>query len=187
MKSHLFYTFLVIFIATAVVTLLGVTNVIEVRDGYLTGLVTAFLIELSGAVIAIFKSANFFAPDQTGITAEEELRASIRKLDSAFGYLQDRQRAQEVRMRSSLLALQNLAPTPRNDIMVLVSMIEQHKGVIPPDVTKEAIGTIADVLEANVRIGAVEKTALVTLCKSLPSELAGSAERLLEILKSKSA
>ena len=58
MKAHLFYTFLAIFVATSVVTLLGVTNVIAVREGHLTALITAFLVELAGAVIAIFKGRN---------------------------------------------------------------------------------------------------------------------------------
>ena len=60
MKKHLFYTFLAIFVATAVVTLLGVTGVIHVSDGPLTALITAFLVESAGAVVAIFRKADFF-------------------------------------------------------------------------------------------------------------------------------
>jgi hypothetical protein len=84
LKAHLFYTFLVIFAATSVVTLLGVTSVITIREGYLTALVTAFLIELAGAVIAIFKGADFFASEKNQIAAEEDIRSSIRKLDTAL-------------------------------------------------------------------------------------------------------
>jgi hypothetical protein len=60
MKRHLFYTFLGIFIATSVVTLLGVTGIIHIVDGYLWPLVAAFLIELAGAVVAVFSRAEFF-------------------------------------------------------------------------------------------------------------------------------
>jgi len=60
MKRHLFYTFLWIFAATCVVTLLGVMGVLHISDGYLNALFTAFIIELGGAVIAIFKGAKFF-------------------------------------------------------------------------------------------------------------------------------
>jgi len=64
MKKHLFYTFLVIFVATAIVTLLGVTGVVRVPSGYLTALITAFLVESAGAVVAIFRGADFFSEDE---------------------------------------------------------------------------------------------------------------------------
>ena len=63
MKRHLFYTFLVIFVATATVTLLGITGVITISSGYLTALVTAFLVELAAAVIALFTRTDFYADD----------------------------------------------------------------------------------------------------------------------------
>ena len=187
MKTHLFYTFLAIFAATAIVTLLGVTNVIVIREGYLTALVSAFLIELAGAVIAIFRSAKFFAPEKSGITAEDDLRGSIRKLDAAFGFLHDRQRAQEIHFHARLLALPHLPPTPRTDIMVLISLIERRDEKIPPEVIAEALGAIANVLEAKIHIGSGEKAHLVTLCKSLPAELAGPAERVLHALQTTNA
>ena len=187
MKTHLFYTFLVIFAATSVVTLLGVTSVITIREGYLTALVSAFLIELAGAVIAIFKSADFFASEKNQITAEEDIRSSIRKLDAAFGYLDDRLKAQAIHFQSRLLASQHVTPTPRTDIMVLSSQIEANVGKIHPDVIKEALGAIADVLETKVHIGSGEKATLVSLCKSLPTEFAGPSSRVLHALESKNA
>ena len=187
MKAHLFYTFLVIFAATSIVTLLGVTSVITIREGYLTALVGAFLIELAGAVIAIFKSADFFASDKNQITAEEDIQNSIRKLDTAFGYLDDRLKAQAIHFQSRLLASRHLAPTPRTDIMVLISQIETNVGKIHPDVIKEALGAIADVLEAEVHIGSSERATLVSLCKSLPTEFAGLSSRVLHVLESKNA
>lgn len=60
MKKHLFYTFLAIFSATALVTLLGVTNVFNISDNYLKYLVTAFLVELAGALVAVFWKTEFF-------------------------------------------------------------------------------------------------------------------------------
>jgi hypothetical protein len=72
LKAHLFYRLLVLLDAISLVTLLGVTNVIAIRNGHLTVLVTFCLIELEGTVIAIFKSANFLAPEKTPITAEED-------------------------------------------------------------------------------------------------------------------
>jgi len=84
MKSHLFYTFLLIFAATAIVTLLGVTNVIQIQEGYLTALVSAFLLELTGAVIAIFKSANFFEGDHKPLNAGRRNFYSV-KVENYFG------------------------------------------------------------------------------------------------------
>ena len=60
-KAHLFYTFLAIFAVTAVITLLGITGTISIRDQYLAPLFGAFLIELTGAVIALYRRADFFS------------------------------------------------------------------------------------------------------------------------------
>lgn len=187
MKTHLFYTFLVIFAATSVVTLLGVTSVITIREGYLTALVSAFLIELAGAVIAIFKSADFFASEKSQITTEEKIWTSIRKLDTAFGYLDDTLKAQAIHFQSRLLASPHVTPTPRTEIMVLAHQIEKNVGKIHPDVIKEALGAIADVLEADVHIGSHENATLVSLCASLPKEFAGVSSRLLKLVEAKNA
>jgi len=187
LKAHLFYTFLVIFAATSVITLLGVTSVITIREGYLTALISAFLIELAGAVIAIFKGADFFASEKDQITAEEDIRNSIRKLDTAIGYLHDSVKTQAIHFQSRLLASQHLTPTPRTDIMALAHQIETSVGKIHPDAINEALGAIADVLEAKVHIGRSERATLVSLCKTLPTEFSGATSRLLQALESQNA
>lgn len=63
MKEALFYTFLGIFVVTAIVTLLGVTNKITIKDRFLNALFASLLIELVVAMIALFKSADFFGDD----------------------------------------------------------------------------------------------------------------------------
>lgn len=69
MKKHLFYTFLGVFVVTAIVTLFGVTGVITIKEEYLKPLVYAFLIESAGAVIALFRAAKFFDKEtSTSIT-----------------------------------------------------------------------------------------------------------------------
>jgi hypothetical protein len=60
MKKHLFYTFLWTFGATALVTLLGIAGVLQIPSGILISLVGAFLLELAGAVIYVFRKADFF-------------------------------------------------------------------------------------------------------------------------------
>jgi len=71
--------------------------------------------------------------------------------------------------------------------MVLISLIERRDEKIPAEVIAEALDAIASVLEAKIHIGSGEKAHLVTLCKSLPTELAGSAERVLHALQSQTA
>lgn len=66
MKRHLFYTFLLIFIATSVITLLGIVDVVEIKDEYLSKLIVAFLIELSGGVVFVYKQADFFGNMNNG-------------------------------------------------------------------------------------------------------------------------
>src|ERR1041385_3460502 len=58
-RSVLFVTFVAIFVATAALTLLGITNVIPIRDGYLNTLFTSLILETVGAVIALFRSTSF--------------------------------------------------------------------------------------------------------------------------------
>lgn len=60
MKEALFYSFLIIFVATAIVTLLGLTGHIKIRQGYLKILVTSLILEIVVSVIALYKSTDFF-------------------------------------------------------------------------------------------------------------------------------
>ena len=87
MKGHLFYTFLVIFAATAVVTLLGVSGYLTIAEGYLTPLMTAFLVELAAAVVAIFRKASFF--EDEGKASREELERVTRKHSEALEQLKN--------------------------------------------------------------------------------------------------
>jgi hypothetical protein len=83
----LFVTFIVIFIATAVITLLGITEVIEIKSGYLTALVAAFLVELAGAVVAMYKQAPFFVSKSK--TISESVRATVEGFDQLSDQIKD--------------------------------------------------------------------------------------------------
>jgi hypothetical protein len=65
----LFYTFLIIFVVTSAVTLLGVLGIVPIREAYLNALLGAFLIELAGAVVALFKRTDFFAVKDSASSA----------------------------------------------------------------------------------------------------------------------
>lgn len=84
MKKHLFYTFLGIFVATAIVTLLGITKVLIIDDKYLMPLVTALLIELVGAVVAMYKGTNFFDDENKdeGKVFREEIKPKTDSQDN---------------------------------------------------------------------------------------------------------
>src|SRR5690242_18436038 len=64
LKQSLFYTFLIIFAATALVTLLGITQIRRVDRRYLNVLFTSLLVALAGAVIALYKRTDFFGEEK---------------------------------------------------------------------------------------------------------------------------
>jgi hypothetical protein len=76
--NALFYTFLVIFALTAIATLLGVLRVVPIDPKQLNWLLGAFLIELAGAVITLFRGAPFFG-ESSPVTAS--LASSIAVID----------------------------------------------------------------------------------------------------------
>lgn len=57
-KNILFFTLLILFVVTAVITLLGITGKIHIEDKYLMALSTAFLVELAAAVYGWSKHGN---------------------------------------------------------------------------------------------------------------------------------
>ena len=68
MVYTLFYVFLAIFVATATVTLLGITKRINIDKEYLKPLFTALILEVVGAVIALFAAADFFGDSAASFT-----------------------------------------------------------------------------------------------------------------------
>lgn len=60
MRQVFFYTVLLIFVSTAVVTLLGLVGAVEINEKYFTALVGTFLLETGGAILMLFKKTDFF-------------------------------------------------------------------------------------------------------------------------------
>ncbi len=60
MINYLFFTFLGIFVATAVVALLGITKRVNIDEKYLKPLFASLILEVVSAVIFLFVGANFF-------------------------------------------------------------------------------------------------------------------------------
>jgi hypothetical protein len=75
MRKHLFYTFLAVFIGTALVTLAGVAGVISIDPGILQALVGVLLLEVAFAIIALFKKTDFA---ETPMTPQDAELAALR-------------------------------------------------------------------------------------------------------------
>ncbi|UCE58518.1 MAG: hypothetical protein JSU63_13870 [Phycisphaerales bacterium] len=66
MKPALFYSFLIIFILTAILTLAGVAGYVQIRETYLDALFASLLLELVAAVVTLFVKARFFDRPESG-------------------------------------------------------------------------------------------------------------------------
>ncbi len=85
----LFWIFVAIFSATAIITLLGITNVINIKANFLNALFTALILEVVAAVIIVFQSFDFNekpATDLNEIIAEANLTGQMlpRQTPEAF-------------------------------------------------------------------------------------------------------
>jgi hypothetical protein len=61
MKTALFAVFLALFLATGVITLLGLINKVHIEKQYLSKLFFALILELTGAVLYLFAETDFYA------------------------------------------------------------------------------------------------------------------------------
>lgn len=63
MEQHiLFWIFIGIFAISAAITLLGITNVLKIRDKYLNALFTALILEVVAVVLLLFRNTDYFNP-----------------------------------------------------------------------------------------------------------------------------
>ncbi|EAR09261.1 hypothetical protein [Reinekea blandensis] len=75
MKLALFSVVLLLFFATGVVTLLGIIKRLDIERKYLNALFSAFLLELTAAVLILFSSTDFFA--ESGLTPQESAQIAV--------------------------------------------------------------------------------------------------------------
>ncbi len=92
-KNVLFYTFIAIFVLTALVTLLGVLGAVTIERSYLNALVGAFLIELGGSVVILFRKTDFSDMSDDGLMASLDQSAQI--IDRISGQILDVVRGQQ--------------------------------------------------------------------------------------------
>lgn len=89
MVYTLFYVFLAIFVATATVTLLGITKRINIDKEYLKPLFTALILEVVGAVIALFAAADFFGDSASSFTRTLPIEVRSDSSDVALAKISD--------------------------------------------------------------------------------------------------
>ncbi|WP_050464600.1 hypothetical protein [Herbaspirillum autotrophicum] len=119
MKEHLFYVFLFIFSATALLTLAGIAKWIRIDDFYLKRLCGVLLLELSVAVTGTYSRTDFFAaptltaapsaPSAPSATAAANPRGLIPHLQTPRALL-DYLRAEEAK-RPALENIHNAVAT----------------------------------------------------------------------------
>lgn len=59
-RTVLFMVVILVFVATATLTLLGISGALDIPESYLKPLVVALLVETAGAVLAAFKAGQLF-------------------------------------------------------------------------------------------------------------------------------
>ena len=62
-QQVLFWIFVAIFTVTAILTFLGITNVLKIHKNYLTAMFSALILEVVAAVVLVFQSFNYAGPD----------------------------------------------------------------------------------------------------------------------------
>jgi hypothetical protein len=72
MKQALYWTFLSVFGATALVTLLGITGLLTIDKEYLSKLFYLLILEVIATVITLFKRTTFFG-DQLALDSAKSL------------------------------------------------------------------------------------------------------------------
>lgn len=69
-RAILFYAVIAIFVATAVITLLGVINVVAIDDKYLNALFGVLIVELAASVVGLFKATDWFGQNEESAVAD---------------------------------------------------------------------------------------------------------------------
>jgi hypothetical protein len=90
-------------------------------------------------------------------------------------------------LSASIFKSTHTEKTPRTDFMVLLTHIQHDIGKVSPEVLNIALSAILEHLENPKYVDSLKnRTSLLALVESLPSESAGEAQRLREILARKS-
>ena len=125
-QAVLFWIFVAIFTATAVITLLGITNVIKINQNFLTALFSALILEVIAAVILVFNSFNFNEEEKPihfrEILHQAGLMGPINTRDTASFI------AQKIKENQSLSPLQNEKDSLNEELDALMEKLKACEG-----------------------------------------------------------
>ena len=125
MLNALFWSFMAVFLATALVTLCGVVKIAKVDDYYLKILVLSLLIEVVGAMILLFQKTDWEKLNQPTLT---ELRAELPDDMKLFGVMEI---SREIRtMRASISNNKKEVAQSRDQIVTLSKELEASRNLI---------------------------------------------------------
>ena len=103
-------------------TLLGLVGFLSVKDNYLPGLVTAFLLESAAAVIAVFRRADFFPAEPDGLAASKRNLDAAREATAAVNVQLSVCQSELANLRTALASLEQENTTLRERIATLTSL-----------------------------------------------------------------
>lgn len=133
MQVVLFLVVIVVFVVTAIVTLLGITGKYEIKSRYLAPLVAGLLIENAAAVFYLFKTIDF-SNNSNGVSAfiaslPEAVQADTPTLsrDKILSAIKDAEAAPRLRTEIDALEKENAAASKRvEDIEAKLDEGERH-------------------------------------------------------------
>lgn len=160
MKLALFAVVLILFFATGVITLLAIIQRVEMEKKYLNALFTAFILELTVAVLVLFSGTDFFAEPQPVVAQDERILV----LDDFFEAVD----ADELRLEITELLKRLDAQAEQQDLISgLESELSDAQRTI--DEKNDQIKWLNKELlvrgEAVVRLGRLERQFLVRIAE----------------------
>ncbi|WP_031817411.1 hypothetical protein, partial [Vibrio parahaemolyticus] len=87
MKWILFVVFIGIFVATAIVTILGLIQKVNIKNGYLKGLFSALIIEVIGVVIALSQTTNLMSDPLAEYVAKMPQEVQVLSANQQIEYI----------------------------------------------------------------------------------------------------
>jgi hypothetical protein len=112
----------------------------------------------------------------------EEFRAFDGKVATIFENLHQQIRDLELFSSSSIFQATHMGKTPLTDLQVFIGQIQRGIGKVNPMVLNNALSKIVEYFGDSKVVDSLHRTELLELVQRLPSESAGYAERLREVL-----
>ena len=159
-QQVLFWIFVTIFSATAVITLLGITNVISIKNNFLNAMFTALILEVVAAVIILFQGFDFSGQessvDLNQLISEANLATQLEPRQNPEAFIIAKLKSSEkvVILNEEL----ELARQEADSLLVVLENCEGQSGDIQEDLGKykgSFFGKITSLRELITKYGGV--------------------------------